>query len=318
MIHPAGERLLRAEAELITAPSSSDDDVIRVGRGAVALVGRSPARVGARVFDALPDLAIVSATGSGADCIDVAAASERGIPVLHYPGVSPGPVAEYVIAAIVLLLRGLTRADRQLRSGAPWEPKSQYLGREAAGATLGIVGFGHIGREVARLARLALSMRVIVYAPTASDDELGAVGAQRVSLEGLLQQADVVSLHVPLRATTRHLIGAEQLAMMKPTAVLINTARGSVVDEQALIAALQDGTIAGAALDVFETEPTPATNPLLRLPQVLVTPHMGGLTVEGMARLSIAVATAVLGALRGERPPHLVDASVWPPSRPLP
>ena len=274
--------------------------------------------MGAEIFDALPELAVVSASGSGADCFDIAAATERGIPVLHYPGVAPIPVAEYVMAAILILGKRLREADDYLRTGGGWEPKDRFLGLEAAGRTLGIIGFGAIGRDVARRAVLGLGMRVLAHDPGKPAEIFRSHQAECASLDDLLRSSDFVSLHVPFRAANRHLLGAPELHLMKRSAFLINTARGPVVDEAALIAALSTGEISGAAVDVFDPEPPATDNPLFALPNTLVTPHIAGLTTSGMARLSAEIAARVLGALRGEKPDHLVNPEVWPPRRPLP
>jgi len=318
MLHPRGEEILGAGADLVTVGGVDPAVVIAAAGPAVALIARSPGRIGAEVFDALPGLAVVSASGSGADCFDIAAATERGIPVLHYPGVAPIPVAEYVIAAILALGKRLREADEYLRTGGGWEPKNRFLGIEAAGRTLGLIGFGAIGREVARRASLGLGMRVIAHDPGKPAEVFRAHQAEGVSLDELLHTADFVSLHVPLRPATRHLVGAPELRRMKRSAFLINTARGGVVDEAALVAALSTGEISGAAIDVFNPEPPAVDNPLFGLPNALVTPHLAGLTEEGMARLCTAIAVQTLGALRGQRPDHLVNPDAWPPRRPLP
>ena len=318
MLHRSGEEQLSEVVDLVTIGSADPAAVIAGAGRAVALIARSPSRVGAEIFDALPQLALVSGTGSGADCFDVAAASERGIPVLHYPGVAPVPVAEYVIAAILVLAKRLREADAFLRSGGNWEPKDRFAGTQVAGRTLGIVGFGSIGREVARRARYGLDMRVITYDPRKTAPELASHQVTGVGLDDLLATADFVSLHVPLRPATRGLFGAPQFALMKPTAFLINTARGGVVDQAALIDALRDGQIAGAAVDVFDPEPPGPDNPLFTLPGTLVTPHVAGLAEQAMMDLSQAIARQVARALRGERPVHLLNPCAWPPRRPLP
>lgn len=317
MLHSSGEEMLGQVAELVTVGAADSAAVIAAGP-AVALIARSPARVGADIFDALPDLAVVSATGSGADCFDIAAATERGIPVLHHPGIAPVPVAEYVIAAILVLNKRLRLADNFLRAGGSWEPKDRFSGIDTAGSTIGIVGFGAIGREVANRARLGLGMRVLAHDPGKTAALFAAYHVASTGLDELLSQSDVVSLHVPLRPETRRLIGPRELRLMRTSAILINTARGGVVDEGALVAALRDGQIAGAALDVFDPEPPSAGNPLFALPNTLLTPHIAGLTGSAQARLSQEIASELERALRGQRPAHIVNPSAWPPRRPLP
>jgi phosphoglycerate dehydrogenase-like enzyme len=327
MLHPVGDELLADWVELRTASRLDRDTIIREGQGALALIARSGTpTVGAEIYDGIPSLAVVSSTGSGADCFDIAAATERGIPVLHNPGLAPGAVAEYVIGAMVVLARQMPQADRFLRNGGDWskrlstEPADRRSGvpprgRELADRTLGVVGFGHIGRDVARRAQAAFGMSVMAYDPQVSKHEINSAGARHASgLNDLLAEADVVSLHLPLLPTTRHLINADSFGRMKPDALLINAARGGVVDEAALHDALRSGRLAGAAIDVFDPEPPDPANPLFALDNVLVTPHLAGATHDALGRLSRGVAEGLLLALRGIRPPRMV-ADVWPPAR---
>jgi (S)-sulfolactate dehydrogenase len=206
-------------------------------------------------------------------------------------------VAEYVIAAAMLLLRGAYRATADVGAGR-WPRTALSSGREIAGKTLGLVGFGDIGRRTARLGR-ALGMRVIGHdvAVPAGAAAWRDEGVEPRELDALLGDADVVSLHVPLVATTRHLMDARRLAAMKRGAILVNTARGGVVDEAALAAALASGQLGGAALDVFDTEPLPGGSPLADAPNALLTPHVAGLTQEANARVSSMIAERVLAAL---------------------
>lgn len=316
MMHPVGEELLRQHVELRTASSPDAATVIREGRGARAMIGRSPARIGADVLDALPELFVVSATGSGADWVDIQACRDRGIPVLHNPGVAPTPVTEYVLCTMVALYKRLREADAFLRSGGDWEPKDRFRGREVTGRTLGLVGFGAIGRDVARRARAAFDMTVLAYDPAVPDSRFAELGVERAPrIEDVFERADIISLHIPLLPETRGLVDASLLARCRPDAVLVNASRGGVVDEAALVQALRDGRLSAAATDVFDPEPPRPDNPLFELPNVMVTPHMAGLTVDSTIKLSTAVATNLLAALRGERPPHIVNPDAWPPRR---
>jgi len=256
----------------------------------------------------------------------VAAATERGIPVLHNPGLAPGAVAEYVIGAMVVLTRRLLTAHEFLRGGGDWTRRLSQSeadlragvpprGRELADLTLGVIGFGHIGRDVARRARAGFDMDVVAYDPVVDAATITATGARAAArLPDLLAEADIVTLHVPLTAATHHLMDAAAFALMKPGALLINAARGPIVDEAALLAVLTSGHLGGAAIDVFDPEPPAPGNPLLDCENVLATPHIAGATRDALQRLSEGAATAVLGALRGERPPRMV-ADVWPPAR---
>ena len=314
MLHAAGEQLLCEHVRLITASEPSEECIRHEGTDAVAIIARRPIRIGGEVMDALPSLSVLSATGSGADCFDVAAATTRGIPVLHNPGVAPGPVAEYVIAAIPMLLKRIVPADQFLRAGGDWEPKDRFRGDEAAGRTLGLVGFGHIARDVARRAQAGLDMHVVAYSRTTRAAEYEELGVEPCrTLDELLARADVVSINVPYSVDTKGMFDAAVIAKMRPGAILVNTARGGIVDDVALAAAVRAGRIGGAAVDVFEPEPPGPNHPLFGLTNVLVTPHIAGMTDEAMRRLSLSLARNLLKALEGDRPPHLVDPSVWPP-----
>jgi D-3-phosphoglycerate dehydrogenase len=324
---PVGERLLAEHVELRTVSRPDAETVLTEGQGAVVLIARSGVMtVDRAVYDGIPSLAIVSSTGSGADCFDVPAATERGIPVLHNPGLAPGAVAEYVLGAMVVLTRRLLTATAFLRGGGDWSRRLSQdeadlragvppRGRELADLTLGVLGFGHIGRDVARRARAAFDMDVLAYDPVVDAATITSTGVRAAArFEDLLAEADIVTLHVPLAAATHHLLDAAAFALMKPGALVINAARGPIVDEAALLAALTSGHLGGAAIDVFDPEPPAPGNPLLNCENVLATPHIAGATSNALQRLSQGAATAVLGALRGERPPRMV-ADVWPPAR---
>ena len=264
---------------------------------AIALIVRNRTRVDRRLLATAPRLRVVGRLGVGLDNIDVAACRERGIEVIPATGANAQAVAEYVIALALLLLRGAYGATADVAAGT-WPRAALSSGREIAGRTLGVVGFGSIGRLTARLAR-GLGMAVVAHDPQL--DPRAAVwveaGVACRSLDEVLAGADVVTLHVPLGDGTRHLVNAARLATMKPDAVLINTARGGVVDESALAAALRAGRLGGAALDVFEREPLPAGSPLAGCPNLILTPHIAGLTRESNARVSALIAERVAASL---------------------
>jgi (S)-sulfolactate dehydrogenase len=265
--------------------------------GADALIVRNRTKVGRKLLASAPLLKVVGRLGVGLDNIDVAACEERGIEVIPATGANALAVAEYVIGAAMLLLRGAYASTAAVADGK-WPRPALSNGRELAGKTLGIVGFGGIGRLAGRLGR-ALGMRVIgfdaqiaPYARVWSDEATAAYG-----LDALLAEADVVTLHVPLVDATRHLIDTTRLAQMKPGAILINTARGGVVDESAVAEALRSRRLGGAALDVFEQEPLTAGSPLAGCPNLLLTPHIAGVTVESNTRVSDLIADKVAAAL---------------------
>jgi lactate dehydrogenase-like 2-hydroxyacid dehydrogenase len=249
-----------------------------------------------------PRLRVVANVAVGYDNIDVAAASARGVVVTNTPGVLTDATADLALALILMVTRRLGEGERFVRAGRRWSWSLDFmLGAGVQGRTLGIVGLGEIGRAVARRAR-ALGMEIAYTgrgrAPAEVERELGA---RRLSLDDLLAASDVVSLHVPLSAETRHLIDAERLRRMRPTAVLVNTARGPVVDEAALAAALRDGVIAGAGLDVFEREPEVHPD-LLALENVVLIPHLGSATVETRTAMAVLAARNVRAVLAGEPP----------------
>jgi D-3-phosphoglycerate dehydrogenase len=262
-----------------------------------------------RVLGEADRLRIVAVHGVGFDNVDVAAATRRGIAVTNTPSTNAGAVAELTIGLIIALARDLVRADQIVRAGQ-WN--WMMLGEEVGGKTVGVVGFGAIGRRVARLAR-GLGMTVLGFsrsaAPTADEGDVSFV-----SLDELLQRSDYVTIHTALRPDTRGLIGERELGLMKPTACIVNTARGAIIVEEALYRALAEGRLRGAALDVFATEP-PGDNRLVGLPQVISAPHIGGNTAQAYRRTSEAVTESVLSVLRGERPAGLVNPEVWPAHR---
>ncbi len=265
--------------------------------GAQALIVRNRTRVDAALLSHSPGIRVVGRLGVGLDNIDLPACRARGVEVIPATGANADSVAEYVILAVGMLLRGAFMSSAEVAAGG-WPRARLSSGREMAGKTLGIVGFGDIGRRVAKLAR-AFGMQLIAHDPVLPNDHSGwtETPTERVSLEDLFARADAVTLHVPLTEATRGLVSTACLARMKPGAVLVNTARGGVVDEAALAAALREGRLGGAALDVFETEPLPAGSPLADAPNLLLTPHIAGVTQESNTRVSSLIAERVLVAL---------------------
>jgi D-3-phosphoglycerate dehydrogenase len=292
----------KAIAQLTAAPGVSlrqvkglsEEQLIPLVADVDAWVVRSATQVTRRLVDAAPRLRWIARAGAGLDNIDVAAAKERGIAVLNVPGANSVAVAELVFALLLALFRQIPEADASLRRGA-WE-KARFKGRELRGKTLGIVGLGRIGRAVAQRAR-AFEMTVVGHDPLVADADARAAGVEPLPLDDLLVRADIVTLHVPATPQTRGMIGAAQLARMPRGAVLVNAARGGLVDEAALHAALVSGALGGAALDVFETEP-PGASPLLTLPNVVATPHLGASTVEAQDAVGEEIARLLVAAMR--------------------
>jgi D-3-phosphoglycerate dehydrogenase len=269
--------------------------------GAAALVVRNRVRVDGALLDAGPGLRVVGRLGVGLDNIDLDAARRRGVAVVHAGDANATAVAEYVFAALLHFSRRLAGADGDVRAGR-WS-RLEWGGRELAGRTLGLVGCGRIGRRVARRAQ-AFEMRVLVADPAlaAGDPELAALGARVASLDEVLENCDFLSLHVPLTPATRRLIGAGALARLRPGCVVVNAARGGVLDEAALADALHSGHLGGAALDVREVEPPPPEDPLRDCPRLLLTPHVAGLTADAQRRTVQRVAADVARVLAGQPP----------------
>lgn len=266
-------------------------------KNSAGLIVRNRTRVDRDLLEAAPVLRVVGRLGVGLDNIDLAACRARRIEVIPASGANSQSVAEYVIAAALILLRGAYASSAGVGSGA-WPREALSEGREISGKTLGIIGFGGIGRLVARHAR-ALGMKVIAHDSMLPADapEFRESGTKPSALDALLRESDAVSLHVPLDDSTLRLIDARRLALMKRGAILINTARGGIVDEAALARSLREGHLAGAALDVFEREPLAAGSPLAGIPNLLLTPHIAGITRESNARVSAMIAERVAAAL---------------------
>lgn len=261
------------------------------------LIVRNRTQVRGALLQDLTRCKVVGRLGVGLDNIDVAACEARGMAVIPATGANALSVAEYVIATAMLLLRGAYQSNAAMVQGQ-WPRNALSQGREIHGKTLGLIGFGSIGQLAARLAQ-GLGMQVQAYDAMMEEDHpaFQATGVACTGLDALLASSDVISLHVPLLPGTQHLINAERLSRTKPGAVLINSARGGVVDEAALAAALRSGQLAGAALDVFEDEPLKAANPFEACPNLVLTPHIAGVTLESNERVSELIARKVLEAL---------------------
>lgn len=285
-------------------PYAPTDEDIAVAD--VFVAGVSP--INDDIMARAPRLRLIAKHGVGIENIDLSAARDRGIDVTNMPGAGTHAVAELVFAHILAAARGLVRVDRQVRRGA-WPAE---IGIGLRGRVLGIVGTGRIGQAVGEIGR-GFGMRLVAYDPFPSEDFV-ASGADYRPLPEVLRAADVVTLHVPLTPDTRHLIGAEELRQMKPSAILVNASRGATVDEDALVEALVNGELAGAGLDVHETEPTPNTR-LLQLDSVTVTSHVGAYTMDSLAEVSAATAENILRIAAGHSPLHIVNLASDQPNR---
>ncbi|MFK8253242.1 hydroxyacid dehydrogenase [Ancylobacter terrae] len=310
-IHPAGlERLSAAGIEPIAAPSYAAEAVVAAMPGMNAVITRD-AGLKTDAIAAAPDLRVIGVHGIGTDPVDVEEATRRGICVVNTPGANVRAVAEQALALTLALAKSVPAADAAARRG-DFGFKYRAPLRELAGAVFGVVGFGGIGQATAALAR-AFGMRVVGYSRSRADEDFAAAGVTRLaSLEELLAVSDVVSLHLPSVPATRGIIDAAALARMKPGAFLVNTSRGALIDEPALIEALAARRIGGAGLDVFAREPLSPDSPLAGFDNVVLSPHVAGSAVEALERTALMVAEQVVDALHGRRPRHLVNPTVWP------
>lgn len=295
----AAVRRLAARFDVDYRPELADDAAALEAAVAQAegWIVRNRTQVRGRLLEAARRVRVIGRLGVGLDNIDAEACRARGIAVIPATGANAESVAEYVVTMALVLLRGAYFSTGGVAAGS-WPREPLTRGREAAGKRLGLVGFGGIGRATARKA-LALGLQVEAHDPELRDDDPAwkAAGVQPRSLDPLVATSDVLSLHVPLTPRTRGLFDGRRLGRMKPGAILINTARGGVVDEAALAARLQDGHLGGAALDVFADEPLPAGTPLAAAPRLILTPHIAGVTLESNARVSDLIARRVAEAL---------------------
>lgn len=292
----SGQAILRAAAQVDDRPGISAETLLQVIGAYHALIVRSRTRVTAALLEAGADLKVVGRAGVGVDNIDLAAASRRKITVVNAPLSTSLAVSEQTLALMLALARAIPRADAAMKAGL-WI-KKELEGIELYGKTLGIVGVGNIGANVAQRAA-ALGMQVVGYDPLLPAETIQQRGAQPITLNELYARSDFISLHVPLGPDTRHMINGQSIGMMKRGVRLICTARGGMIDETALLGALESGQVAGAALDVYAKEP-PGLTALVAHPNVVATPHVSAQTAEAQARAALDIAQEVLAALEGQ------------------
>ena len=282
--------------EVVDAPGMKPAQLLEAIADADALIIRSATQVTAEVIAAAKQLSVVGRAGIGVDNVDVGAATARGIVVMNTPGGNTVTTAEHAIALLVALARHIPQATASMKSGQ-WDKKS-FVGMELYNRTLGVIGLGNIGRIVAQRAR-GLGMKVVAYDPFLSVEAAEKLEVELVDLDALLARADALSVHVPRTPDTAGLLGRAAFAKVKPGVLLVNAARGGIVDEAALLEALEAGQVGGAALDVFEEEPPPADHPLVAHPRVICTPHLGASTEQAQVNVSIAIAEQVRDYLVG-------------------
>jgi len=291
-----GKEILRSAAEVTDQSGISAEDLLKVVGQYDALIVRGRTKVTESVLAAAPHLKVVGRAGVGVDNIDLAAAKAYQVTVVNSPLATTVAVAELTLSLMLSLVRELPRADASMKAGK-WL-KKEFEGRELFGKTLGVIGFGRIGSAVATRAK-AFEMKILAYDPLVSAEEIKKRGGEPVSLDELLTAADMITMHMPLTADSRNLLNAEALAKTKAGVYIVCAARGGVIDEEALLAALNSGHAAGAALDVFANEP-PGTTELVAHPHVIDSPHIGAQTVEAQARAANDIAEEILNALAGK------------------
>jgi D-3-phosphoglycerate dehydrogenase / 2-oxoglutarate reductase len=263
-----------------------------------------------RLIARCPELLVISTTGAGYDPIDVAACTDAGILVVNQAGANAEAVAEHVVAMLLSLSKNIPQTDRSLRRERGVD-REAFKGRNAQGRSIGIIGLGEVGRRVARIAGKGLDMRVLAYDPYIATADFRERGAVAVALDALLAQSDYVSINCPYNAETKSMIGRRELALMRSDAYLINTARGGIVDEDALAEALAAGQIAGAGIDVWNVEPPPLDHKLLTFDTVIATYHTAGVTVDSRHAMAQWNAAQLVQIFRGERPPRLINPEAW-------
>ena len=306
-IRPEGIALLEAHASLTILPSyQSEATLVEAAQGVDAILART-AQISEAVICASSKLKIVSRHGVGVDNVDLAACTRQGVMVTITGDANSEAVSEYAFGSLLAAARKIPLATTHVASGA-WD-RDLFIGSELYGKVLGIVGLGRVGARLARHAT-GFDMTVLAYDPYVAAGSPPAENVTLVDLTTLLGQADFISLHMPLTAETRYIIGPAELAQMKSSAILVNTARGGLIDETALYQTLSSGGIAGAVLDVFEDEPLPAGHPLTKLDNMLFSPHIAGQTEESLIRMSVGAAENILQVFQGQTPAFVVNREV--------
>ncbi|MHA2118253.1 MAG: 2-hydroxyacid dehydrogenase [Candidatus Thorarchaeota archaeon] len=314
MIPDEGLNQIRAEFDAIVWNKDeppSKEEIIKGAQGCAGLVTLLSDPIDAELMDALPALKIIAQYAVGYDNIDIKSATDRKIVVTNTPGILTETTADLTWALILSASRRIPEADRYVRGGdwkVAWGPKT-LLGRDTFGSTLGIIGMGRIGCAVAQRAA-GFSMRILYHSKSRKREIEKGQNAERTSLETLLRESDIVTIHVPLTDDTRGMIGINEIRMMKHSAILVNTSRGPVIDEDALVQALGSGLIAGAGLDVFREEPIPLESALFELENVVLLPHIGSASVDTRAKMAEICAANLIATLQGNIPPNIVNPEV--------
>ena len=303
LINPAGMRVLEGKVEPVILSDFDIETIKKMVADVEGIILRTNIKVTREIIDAAPHLKIISRTGAGVDNIEMAAATEKGILVCNTPGVNSISVAEQALALILSVAKQLKVMDKAVHEGN-WKIRYSSKAVDIEGKTLGLVGLGHIGSLLAQKCRLAFNMKVIAYDPYVEQAEEVKLCS---SLDQVFSQSDFISIHVPYTEETHHLIDVRLLSLMKPDSCLINTSRGSIVDEKALGEALNNKSIAGAGLDVFEKEPPSPDDPLLKFDNVITTPHSSALSRECVMKVAMTAAQATVDYLEGKQPEYIYN-----------
>ena len=311
-MHVVGKALLAEKAEIFFATSFEESSLMKEVREKDGIIIRANGKVSRKVIESGPRLKVIGRHGVGVENIDLEAATEKGIWVVNTPDANDISVAEHFFGLVLILSKMLKKADIALREGR-WEARYQYIGRELHGKTLGILGFGKIGRAIGRIGHKGFDMRVLYYDAIQYEKVEKEIKAVKVSLEEVLSQSDYISINLPMLPETKGLLKEKEFGLMKPSAYIINLARGPIWDEKSLYSVLKEGRIAGAASDVYEVEPATKDHPLLQLENFIGTPHMAAHTDEALRRMSL-VAEDVIRVLEGKAPVHPVNPVVVPRS----
>lgn len=320
-VDPAAERVLkpRADIDLVRMEYSSPEEdnwsELATAHGYQVQPRtelRAPWLGDGPLLRRCPNIVALSSTGAGNDVIDVEACTAAGVIVVNQSGTNFEAVAEHALGLMISLSKRIALADKQMRRSAAPIERYALTGKDLTGRTVGIVGIGHIGRRVAEICRALFRMNVLAYDPYLSDEQVALRGARKTGLDELLRESDFVTVHCPRSAETLGMFGSREFSLMKREAFFLQTARGGIHDESALAAAIADGTIAGAGIDVFLKEPPPTDHPLLQFDNVIVTPHNAGITSDALENMAESAAQQWIQIFEGKVPPRLVNPEVWP------
>jgi D-3-phosphoglycerate dehydrogenase len=299
--------ILKTAAEVVYMPSGDHDEFRRRVRDVTAVMLDTTIKFTGELMDLAPDLKVISRTGTGVDNVDTEAATKRGILVLHTPDANTLTVAEHTVAFIGAVSKHLLFLDGETRQGKFKSARRYYLPVDIDGKTLGIIGYGRIGKQVAKKCMAAFDMKVIIYDPYISDDVIAPGVIRYHNEEEVYKQADILTLHVPLTDETRNHVGEKLLSLMKPSAYLINTARGNIVDEAYLVNMLKGDRLKGAAFDVLTNEPPLENDDFLNNPKTIISPHSAALTAECTVRVACEAAQGIVDYLEGRMPKNIYN-----------